>query len=73
MSENIKYFEIIDSLKLDYYYCTSYIMCLSLCCCHSSNIIIHARYDMMSPGEMQRLSFARLFFHKPKFAGITTK
>jgi ATP-binding cassette subfamily D (ALD) protein 4 len=26
-------------------------------------------YDVLSPGEMQRLSFVRLFFHKPKFAG----
>ncbi|XP_064623835.1 lysosomal cobalamin transporter ABCD4-like [Lineus longissimus] len=25
-------------------------------------------YDVLSPGEMQRLSFVRLFFHQPKFA-----
>ncbi|XP_035688885.1 lysosomal cobalamin transporter ABCD4-like isoform X2 [Branchiostoma floridae] len=25
-------------------------------------------YDVLSPGEMQRLSFARLFFHQPQFA-----
>lgn len=28
----------------------------------------HFRYDVLSPGEMQRLGFLRLFFHKPMFA-----
>lgn len=29
----------------------------------------YSRYQELSPGEMQRLSFVRLFFHQPKFAG----
>ena len=25
---------------------------------------------MLSPGEMQQVAFARLFYHRPPFAGI---
>lgn len=32
-------------------------------------VLFCARHDMLSPGEMQRLSFVRLFFHSPPFAG----
>ena len=28
-----------------------------------------SRYDMLSPGEMQRVGFLRLFYHQPCFAG----
>ena len=27
------------------------------------------RYTVLSQGELQRLAFARLFFHTPRFAG----
>ena len=30
---------------------------------------IFFRNDVISPGEMQRLSFIRLFFHCPTYAG----
>ena len=32
--------------------------CLAGCCC---------RYDMLTPGEAQRVSFARIFYHMPPF------
>ena len=36
---------------------------------YCNGYIMYSRYDMLSPGEMQRLSFVRLFYHKPPFAG----
>lgn len=36
-------------------------------CFHKWSPLLH-RYDVLSPGEMQRLSFARLFYLQPKYA-----
>lgn len=30
-----------------------------------------SRYDVVSPGEMQKLALARLFFHRPQFASMS--
>jgi len=33
------------------------------------NIAIHyCRHNILSPGEMQQVAFARLFYHRPPFA-----
>ena len=42
--------------------CTNEILYIS-CCNHL------LRYKMLSPGEMQQVAFARLFYHRPPFAG----
>ena len=36
----------------------NFCVCVPVCC----------RYDYVSPGEAQGISFARLFFHHPQFA-----
>ena len=33
-----------------------------------NHVCIFDRYDIVSPGEAQRISFARLFYHQPPFA-----
>uniref|UniRef100_A0A8C7Z0F0 Nuclear receptor coactivator 7 n=1 Tax=Oryzias sinensis TaxID=183150 RepID=A0A8C7Z0F0_9TELE len=34
-------------------------------------LTFHRRYDILSPGEMQRLCFARLFYLQPQYAGVS--
>jgi hypothetical protein len=38
-------------------------------CLHYGFVMMCCRSDIVSPGEMQRLSFIRLFYHCPSFAG----
>ena len=42
-------------------------MCLG--CKHTCTVlkVVSFRYDVVSPGEMQKIAFARIFFHKPPF------
>ncbi len=42
---------------------------LLMICAHISQCLYDCyRYDIVSPGEAQRISFARLFYHQPPFA-----
>ena len=45
-----------------------YLMEIGKNCPLSVSICSYCRKDYVSPGEMQKIAFARLFFHKPSFA-----
>ena len=44
--------------------CTGSIMSVAV----SSGGVLLCRYDIVSPGETQKIAFARLFYHRPPFA-----